>query len=62
MRRELALLCIALAACTDVSLYQAGTQPNLANKISLVGDICTDDPSAVAPDAICVMATGAIWD
>ncbi|HZU81680.1 MAG TPA: hypothetical protein VE987_02130 [Polyangiaceae bacterium] len=53
MSRALALLAslaiaAAVAGCTDAQLYGANSQPNLANKISFEGDICTDDPSAVA--------------
>ncbi|MBI4509332.1 MAG: hypothetical protein HY698_06825 [Deltaproteobacteria bacterium] len=33
--------------CTDANLYGTNTQPNLANKISLQGELCTDDPGTV---------------
>jgi hypothetical protein len=43
------LLLLALgAACTDASLYGKGYTPNLANRISFEGDLCTDDPAAIA--------------
>ena len=43
------ILVAALAlACTDASLYSLKSQPNLSNKMSFEGEICTDDPSAVA--------------
>ncbi len=45
--RWLAVAACALA-CTDASLYSLKSQPNLSNKMSFEGEICTDDPSAVA--------------
>jgi hypothetical protein len=42
-----AALAAALAACTDANLYGSGSQVNLANKISIQGDLCTDDPGDV---------------
>ena len=41
-------LCALALACTDASLYSLKSQPNLSNKMSFEGEICTDDPSAVA--------------
>ena len=38
----------ALVGCTDAHLYGVDTRPNLPNRISLQGELCTDDPSAVA--------------
>jgi Bacterial TSP3 repeat len=34
----------ALSACTNANLYTATSQPNIANKASFQGDICTEDP------------------
>jgi hypothetical protein len=36
------------AACTDASLYGRDYSPNLANRISFEGNLCTDDPAAIA--------------
>ena len=53
-----ALVC-AMGGCTDAHLYGLGTQPNFADRISLQGDICTDDPSAVAfPVKVLVVIDG----
>ena len=35
------------AACTDASLYGKNYAPNLANRISFEGNLCTDDPAAI---------------
>ncbi len=48
MSARRALLAALVLACTDASLYSLKSQPNLSNKISFEGEICTDDPSAVA--------------
>jgi hypothetical protein len=37
-----------LFACTDASLYGKNYAPNQANRISFEGDLCTDDPAAIA--------------
>ena len=47
-RIALALAPLLLGGCTDAQLYGAASQPNEANKMSLQGDLCTDDPSTVA--------------
>ncbi len=36
------------AACTDANLYGKNYAPNLANRISFEGNLCTDDPAAIA--------------
>ena len=43
-------LCVllGLAACTDASLYGKNYTPNQPNRISFEGDLCTDDPGAIA--------------
>jgi hypothetical protein len=46
-RPTLVLLALG-AACTDASLYGKDYTPNLANRISFEGDLCTDDPAAIA--------------
>jgi hypothetical protein len=49
MRARLLAPLVALAlGCTNADLYSSGAEPNLPNRISLQGDLCTDDPSAVA--------------
>ena len=35
-------------ACTDADLYGKNYTPNQANRISFEGDLCTDDPAAIA--------------
>lgn len=40
-------LCVLLSGCTTSNLYGLDSQPNLADRISLQGDLCTDDPAAV---------------
>ena len=45
--RYLAVSLVSVAACTDVNLYGSGSEVNLANKISIEGDLCTDDPGDV---------------
>lgn len=42
------LLPLLLAACTDASLYGQGYTPNQADRISFEGNLCTDDPGAMA--------------
>jgi hypothetical protein len=41
------LALLALAGCTNSDLYGSGLAPNEADKISVQGEVCTDDPSAV---------------
>jgi hypothetical protein len=41
-------LLVLLAACTDASLYGKNYTPNQPNRISFEGDLCTDDPGAIA--------------
>ena len=48
MTRFAALCMLAVVACTDASLYGDNYQPNEPNRISFEGDLCTDDPSAIA--------------
>ncbi|MGB8294819.1 MAG: VWA domain-containing protein [Polyangia bacterium] len=36
------------AACTDADLYGNNYTPNQPNRISFEGDLCTDDPAAIA--------------
>jgi hypothetical protein len=45
-----AALCLLLAgaACTDASLYGKDYTPNQPNRISFEGNLCTDDPGAIA--------------
>ena len=44
----LSLASLALGpACTDANLYGKNYTPNLANRISFEGDLCTDDPAAI---------------
>jgi hypothetical protein len=38
---------LALAACTDASLYGKNYMPNQADRISFEGNLCTDDPAAI---------------
>jgi hypothetical protein len=45
-RASLSLL--AFAACTDAHLYGEKYMPNQPDRISFEGDLCTDDPSAIA--------------
>jgi hypothetical protein len=42
------LLVLAWAACTDTHLYGDNYKPNQPDRISFEGDLCTDDPAAVA--------------
>ena len=54
----LAALALA-AACTDANLYGNNYTPNQANRISFEGDLCTDDPAAIAfPQKILVVMDG----
>jgi hypothetical protein len=39
---------LALVACTDAHLYGEKYAPNQPDRISFEGDLCTDDPSAIA--------------
>ena len=39
---------LAFAACTDASLYGKNYTPNQPNRISFEGNLCTDDPGAIA--------------
>lgn len=56
---RLLVAALAALACTDASLYSLGSQPNLANKISFEGEICTDDPAAIAlPVKVLVVMDG----
>lgn len=56
---HLALCALLLGACTGEKLYSVGSQPNLADRISLQGELCTDDPSAVAfPVKVLVVIDG----
>jgi hypothetical protein len=43
-------LCLLLvcAACTEASLYGKNYTPNQADRISFEGNLCTDDPGAIA--------------
>lgn len=41
-------LLIGLAACTDASLYGKNYTPNRPDRISFEGNLCTDDPGAIA--------------
>jgi hypothetical protein len=41
-------LVLALAACTDANLYGKNYTPNQPNRISFEGNLCTDDPGAIA--------------
>lgn len=42
-----ALLAIASPACTDTNLYAANYEPNLADRVSFSGDLCTADVAAL---------------
>lgn len=48
MKRYGILLVVAWAACTDTHLYGDNYQPNQPDRISFAGELCTDDPGAVA--------------
>jgi hypothetical protein len=39
---------LSFAACTDAHLYGEKYTPNQPDRISFEGDLCTDDPSAIA--------------
>jgi hypothetical protein len=39
---------VLAAACTNADLYGNNYAPNQANRISFEGDLCTDDPAAIA--------------
>ena len=41
-------LLLAFSACTDASLYGKNYTPNQPNRISFEGNLCTDDPGAIA--------------
>jgi hypothetical protein len=41
---RLSLGCLLLVACTDANLYSSSSEANYPNKISLRGDVCTEDP------------------
>ncbi|MFH0902689.1 MAG: hypothetical protein V2A73_18820 [Pseudomonadota bacterium] len=59
LRLSLPLLLVSAIACTDTELYGAEIYPNLANKISLIGDLCTDDSTAIEfPVKILVVVDG----
>lgn len=45
--RRLSVFITLCCGCTDSTLYGLGSQPNFADRISLEGDLCTEDPSAV---------------
>jgi hypothetical protein len=47
MRHGFLLLLLA-TACTDAHLYGKDYVPNRANRISFEGNLCTDDPGAIA--------------
>ena len=47
MRHGFLLLLVA-TACTDAHLYGKDYVPNQANRISFEGNLCTDDPGAIA--------------
>ena len=54
-----ALACLTVAGCTDVALYAGNSEPNLPNKISVQGDVCTDDPANVSfPVKVLVVMDG----
>ena len=44
IRPTLALVVLGTAACTDVGLYSPNLDPNLANRIAVSANLCTDDP------------------
>ena len=48
MSRSCLCLLVTLAACTDASLYGKNYTPNQPNRISFEGNLCTDDPGAIA--------------
>jgi hypothetical protein len=48
MNKACLLPVLALAACTDASLYGNNYTPNQADRISFEGNLCTDDPGAIA--------------
>lgn len=48
MNKAYLLPVLALAACTDASLYGNNYTPNQADRISFEGNLCTDDPGAIA--------------
>jgi hypothetical protein len=48
MIKQTFFLLFFLCACTDASLYGKNYAPNQANRISFEGDLCTDDPAAIA--------------
>ena len=39
---------LAASACTDAHLYGKNYTPNQADRISFEGNLCTDDPGAIA--------------
>jgi hypothetical protein len=58
-------LLLALTACTDASLYGKNYTPNQPNRISFEGNLCTDDPGAIAfpqKTLIVMDGTGALAD
>ncbi|NMB75363.1 MAG: VWA domain-containing protein [Myxococcales bacterium] len=40
-----ALPALAGMACTDTNIYQISREPNIPNKVTLSGTVCTDDPA-----------------
>jgi hypothetical protein len=38
-------LCLGLWGCTETDVYSGSLAPNIANKISISGTVCTDDPA-----------------
>jgi hypothetical protein len=48
MSRSWLCLLLALPSCTDASLYGKNYTPNQPNRISFEGNLCTDDPGAIA--------------
>ncbi len=42
------VLALALAGCTDANLYGKNYTPNRPDRISFEGNLCTDDPGAIA--------------
>jgi hypothetical protein len=43
VRAALVSTLLGVAACSDASLYSGSSEPNYPNKISLQGDVCTED-------------------
>ena len=41
----LLLAAVFFCTCTDTNIYQQSREPNIPNKVTISGTVCTDDPA-----------------